>query len=238
MAWSTRQLAELAGTTVKAVRHYHEVGLLEVPERAANGYKQYRVAHLVRLLQIKRLSDLGVPLSQVAALGRADQEPDEAIRVLDAELAATVERLNRVRAELAVILRHRAPMHLPTEFAPLSRNLSETNQALLMVYSTVFSQRTAELFRELVAEPQETDEEFDGLPPDADDATVNRLAERMAPVVRRIRDAHPWAVDPTSDSPHGPAVAGNTIAHALVELYNPAQLKVLRRLDQILREMS
>ncbi|WP_344094254.1 MerR family transcriptional regulator, partial [Nocardiopsis composta] len=60
MAWSTRQVAELAGTTVKAVRYYHRIGLLDVPERTANGYKRYEVEHLVRLVQIKRLSDLGV----------------------------------------------------------------------------------------------------------------------------------------------------------------------------------
>ena len=33
MAWSTRQLAELAGTSLRAVRHYHDVGLLPEPER-------------------------------------------------------------------------------------------------------------------------------------------------------------------------------------------------------------
>src|SRR5204863_5377681 len=40
MAWSTREIAELAGTSLRAVRHYHEVGLLAEPERRANGYKQ------------------------------------------------------------------------------------------------------------------------------------------------------------------------------------------------------
>ena len=50
MGWSTRELAELAGTTIKAVRHYHEHGLLEEPRRAVNGYKQYGAGHLVRLL--------------------------------------------------------------------------------------------------------------------------------------------------------------------------------------------
>ncbi|WP_399921406.1 MerR family transcriptional regulator [Streptomyces kanamyceticus] len=48
-AWSTGQLAELAGTTTKTVRHYHETGLLDEPERAPNGYKRYGVSHLVRL---------------------------------------------------------------------------------------------------------------------------------------------------------------------------------------------
>jgi DNA-binding transcriptional MerR regulator len=37
MAWSTRQLAELTGTTLRTVRHYHDVGLLEEPKRRANG---------------------------------------------------------------------------------------------------------------------------------------------------------------------------------------------------------
>jgi hypothetical protein len=70
-----------------------------------------------------------VPLSQVAAMGRADDEPDEALRVLDIELGATIERLDRVRAELAVILRHRAPAHLPPGFAPASRELAEDAMA-------------------------------------------------------------------------------------------------------------
>jgi DNA-binding transcriptional MerR regulator len=236
MAWSTRQLAELAGSTVKAVRHYHEIGLLDVPERAANGYKQYKISHLIRLLQIKRLSDLGVPLSQVAAMGRADEEPDEAIRVLDAELAATIERLNRVRAELAVILRHRAPMHVPPGFAPLARNLSDVNRSLLMVYSTVFSEEGMDELRQMIAARDDTDDEFDALPPDADDAAIDRLAERMVPVLRGIHEKHPWSKNPAADSPLGAELAESTLAQAVVEFYNPAQLRVLQRLHVLLEQ--
>ncbi|MEU6717869.1 MerR family transcriptional regulator [Nonomuraea sp. NPDC046802] len=234
MAWSTRQLAELTGSTVKAIRHYHQIGLLDVPERAANGYKQYKISHLLRLLQIKRLRDLGVPLSQVAAMGRADEEPDEVIRVLDAELAATIERLHRVRAELAVILRHRAPMHVPPEFAPISQDLSDTNQSLFMVFSTVFSEEGMEELRRIVSVRDDTGEEFEALPPDADDATVERLAERILPLVRRMRAEHPWSKDPVADSPRGAELAENVMAHAAVELYNPAQLRVLQRLNVLL----
>ena len=50
VAWSTRELAELAGTTVKSVRYYHQLRLLDEPARLTNGYKQYEVRHLVRLL--------------------------------------------------------------------------------------------------------------------------------------------------------------------------------------------
>ncbi|PSK89437.1 DNA-binding transcriptional MerR regulator [Murinocardiopsis flavida] len=236
MAWSTQQLADLAGTTVKSVRYYHQVGLLDMPERAANGYKQYEVAHLIRLLQIKRLSDLGVPLSEVAAMGRADDEPDEAIRVLDAELEATVDRINRVRAELAVILRHRAPAYVPPEFAPVSRDLTDRQRSLLMVYSTVLSEKSVGEFRELLSEPDDTEAEFEALPADADDAAIDHLAARMLPVLRTAREANPWSKDPAADAPRGAKHAEQTMAEAVVQLYNPAQLRVLKRLNTLLTE--
>jgi DNA-binding transcriptional MerR regulator len=236
MAWSTQQLADLADTTVKAVRYYHKIGLLDVPERTANGYKQYEVSHLIRLLQIKRLSDLGVPLSEVAAMERADEESDEAIRVLDAELKATIARLNRVRAELAVILRHRAPAYVPPAFAPISRDLSDRQRSLLMVYSAVLSEKSIAEFRELLSEPDGTDEEFEALPPDADAAAIDGLAVRMLPVVLRAREKHPWSSDPAADAPRGAKQAEQTMAEAMVQLYNPAQLCVLKRLNALLLE--
>lgn len=234
MPWSTRQLAELANTTVKAVRHYHEIGLLDVPERTANGYKQYGVSHLIRLVQIKRLSDLGLPLARIAALGRADEEPDEAIRVLDAELEATIDRLTRIRAELALILRHRAPPEVPSDFASLSRDFSDTQRSLLTVFSTVFSEEDMAEFRQMLAEPDDTQAEFEGLPADADDATVERLAERMVPVVRAGRERHPRMVDLAARSPLGSEPAVSAMAHAVAELYNPAQIRTLQRVNEVL----
>ncbi|WP_031464897.1 MerR family transcriptional regulator [Sciscionella sediminilitoris] len=230
MAWSTRQLAELAGTTVKAVRHYHRIGLLEEPERASNGYKRYGVAHLVRLVQIKRLGELGVPLAQIAAMERADEEPDEAIRVLDAELEATIGRLTRIRAELAVILRHRAPLGVPPGFETIARDFSTTQRALLTAYSTVFSEEDMAEFREMVAAREETDDEFDRLPSEAGDAVIERLAERLAPVVRRSREEHPRFADTSGYSPQ----TISTMAHAVAELSNPAQIRVLHRVNELL----
>ncbi|WP_224391194.1 MerR family transcriptional regulator [Pseudonocardia sp. ICBG1293] len=54
--WSPSRLAELAGTSRRAVRHYHELGLLPEPERRSNGYQYYGVDHLVRLIRIRRLT--------------------------------------------------------------------------------------------------------------------------------------------------------------------------------------
>ena len=105
MAWSTREIAELAGTSLRAVRHYHEVGLLPEPERRANGYKQYGVSHLVRLLRITRLTDLGFSLSQIAAMGddpaRIVPEAADLLYHLLVLLADAGLTLDDVRAELA-----------------------------------------------------------------------------------------------------------------------------------------
>ncbi|WDV32001.1 MerR family transcriptional regulator [Streptomyces sp. AD16] len=126
MAWSTREMAELAGVSLRAVRHYHDIGLIEEPERRSNGYKQYGVSHLVRLLRIKRLTALGFSLSQIADM---DDDPDSGpdprdLRALDAELAATIERLQHARAEVGALLRGRAASDLPSASPPWTRQPS------------------------------------------------------------------------------------------------------------------
>uniref|UniRef100_UPI000DF7F874 MerR family transcriptional regulator n=1 Tax=Desertihabitans aurantiacus TaxID=2282477 RepID=UPI000DF7F874 len=205
MAWSTRQLAELAGTTVNTVRHYHSVGLLQLPGRASNGYKQYGVPHLLRLLQIRRLVELGLSLDQVAALDRDDRDPEAELDALDAELAASVERMTRAREELAQLRRHRAPADTPTGFAPVAEDLSATQRSLLKVYASVFDAPALQEFGRAIATPDPAEQELERLPVDADEATVDALAARLVAVVRRTRAQHPGLDDPLAGSTHGAA---------------------------------
>ncbi|MCM4078157.1 helix-turn-helix domain-containing protein [Paractinoplanes hotanensis] len=109
MAWSTRELAELAGTTVNTIRHYHRLGLLEEPERRQNGYKQYGARDLVNLLRIRRLVEVGVSLSRIGVVGSGGALAPEVLREVDAGLAAQAERLRRARSEIAAILRDGVP---------------------------------------------------------------------------------------------------------------------------------
>ncbi|WP_250009040.1 MerR family transcriptional regulator [Actinoplanes sp. M2I2] len=109
MAWSTRELAELAGTTVNTIRHYHRIGLLAEPTRRYNGYKQYGMSDLVRLLRIRRLSELGVPLDRIREICEDGGAAPDVLRQVDADLASEIERLTRARTDIATILRTRAP---------------------------------------------------------------------------------------------------------------------------------
>jgi DNA-binding transcriptional MerR regulator len=236
VAWSTREIAELAGTSLRAVRHYHEVGLLEEPERRSNGYKQYGVRHLVRVLRIKRLTDLGFSLAQISAMGDTDDHPEEALRTLDAELGATIERLQRARVELATILQESTPTDLPPEFAGTANlEMSETDRSMTVVMSRVLGPDRMRAYADMLRNqpPDPVDGAFEELPDDADEATRQDIAERMLPFVRAIYEQHPGLGEPDTGAPHHPRFVEQTVGRAMKDLYNDAQIDVLVRVHTL-----
>lgn len=113
MPWSTREIAELAGTTVNTVRHYHRIGLLDEPERRYNGYKQYEVWDLVTLLRIRRLAGLGLPLSQIVQVSEGAGSAPDTLRELHAELQRSIERMRKAQDEIAAMLGDHVPAEPP-----------------------------------------------------------------------------------------------------------------------------
>ena len=83
------QLAAYAGVTVRAVRHYHQVGLLPEPERDALGLSDATAPlAVVELTKIRTLADAGVPLSQVGELLEADEATfADAVKEIDRSAA-------------------------------------------------------------------------------------------------------------------------------------------------------
>lgn len=235
MGWSTRELAELAGTTIKAVRHYHEHGLLEEPDRAANGYKQYGAGHLVRLLQVRRLRELGLSLSQIAAMG-ADpgEDASETLRSLDDEIAERIARLQAVRADLAVLMERPGPLDVPNGFAAVAAGLPEPDRAMLMVYSRLLTEEQMGDVRGIVDREYAGGDDFDALPADADEGSIRRVVEQMAPQIIALRAEHDWMREPETAG----ASTGAALAQALIELYNPAQVRSLHRAGVLADELQ
>jgi DNA-binding transcriptional MerR regulator len=96
------QLAAYAGVTVRAVRHYHKIGLLAEPERDRSGYRTYGAPVVVRLIRIRTLADAGVPLARVQEL--LDASPAEfadGVQDIDKGLRAEIRRLQGTRKRLA-----------------------------------------------------------------------------------------------------------------------------------------
>ena len=108
-----KDLAERAGVSVKAVRYYESRGLI-VPERAANGYREYDDADVLVVREIRALLSLGltadetVPFVECLRAGndRADVCPAslDAYRLRIAEIDRRIEELSRLRGELSGLL--------------------------------------------------------------------------------------------------------------------------------------
>lgn len=129
------EMAELAGVSVRTVRYYHQVGALPEPPRRSNGYRDYSVDHLVRVLRIHQLTSSGLPLATAGELA-ADPAPhaaeevlEEADRLLESQIAVLTER----RARLAEA---RAGGHvgLSREAAALTVENADMPPAILLAH--------------------------------------------------------------------------------------------------------
>ncbi|MFI7233500.1 MerR family transcriptional regulator [Nonomuraea angiospora] len=96
------QLADYAGVTTKAIRHYHERGLLPEPDRDSSGYRRYTAKDAIDLVKIRTLANAGVPLARIKDV--LDAGPDAltaAIAEIDHNLQDRIEQLRRTRDQLA-----------------------------------------------------------------------------------------------------------------------------------------
>lgn len=66
------ELAARTGLTVRTLRHYESIGLLEPVERTESGYRRYRSEDAQRLYAIVALRELGLSLAEVRAALEAD----------------------------------------------------------------------------------------------------------------------------------------------------------------------
>lgn len=94
------EVATAAGTTPRAVRHYHRLGLLPEPVRPDNGYRDYGLAELARLMRIRWLADNGLPLGAVAAVFATEHGISD-IDDLRADLAALHDEISQRVAQLS-----------------------------------------------------------------------------------------------------------------------------------------
>ncbi len=75
--------AAFVGTTPRAIRHYHEIGLLPEPERGGDNRRRYGYEDMIRLLWIRKMADAGIGLDDIrdafAETPSADADDDHGI---------------------------------------------------------------------------------------------------------------------------------------------------------------
>ena len=96
-ATGVRELARLAGVSVRTLHHYDQIGLLTPSTRTAAGYRQYGADDLMRLQQILFFKELDVPLGEIRAiLNDPDFNQVEALENHRRLLQLRAERLLRL----------------------------------------------------------------------------------------------------------------------------------------------
>ncbi|OAV62940.1 helix-turn-helix domain-containing protein [Enteractinococcus helveticum] len=70
----SQELADLADTTTRALRHYHKIGLLPEVPRDQNGYRRYSARDLIRVLRIRQLAMSGMPLRKIGDVLEQDTQ--------------------------------------------------------------------------------------------------------------------------------------------------------------------
>ncbi len=127
------QLAAYAGVTVRAVRHYHHIGLMAEPARDHSGYRAYDASDVVRLIRIRTLAEAGVPLVRVQQLLNATPEEfGEAVAQIDAELRAKIRELQDHSRRIARLAAGDT-LAVPSEVVPYLDKLRASGASQAMV---------------------------------------------------------------------------------------------------------
>jgi MerR family transcriptional regulator, thiopeptide resistance regulator len=99
MGYSVGQVAGFAGTTVRTLHHYDEIGLLRPGGRNHAGHRRYEDADLDRLQQILFYRELGFPLDEIAVLlDDPATDPVEHLRHRHTVLTGRITQLQRMAA--------------------------------------------------------------------------------------------------------------------------------------------
>jgi MerR family transcriptional regulator, thiopeptide resistance regulator len=93
--WPIHEIARLAGTTSRTLRHYGQLGLLEPSRVGANGYRYYDAAALTRLQRILLLRELGLGLPAIAEVLAGEADDAAALHTHLAWLRQEKRRLDR-----------------------------------------------------------------------------------------------------------------------------------------------
>jgi DNA-binding transcriptional MerR regulator len=103
------QVSHITGVSAKAIRYYESAGLLPKPSRGENHYRRFGLGDVNRLVLLRHMRVLGVPLSAAKSLlretadGRCSDVQRELLALMDERLAALdreMDELRRLRASV------------------------------------------------------------------------------------------------------------------------------------------
>ncbi len=134
MSWSITDVARMSGVSSRTLRHYDAIGLVRPAYLAANGYRWYERAQLLRLQRVLLMRELGLGLSAIGQVLEGDLDQVSALRGHREHLVAEARRLE-------------------TMIGTVSRTIEQLEGSWIMTAEEMFDgfeQRQAQLEEELV----------------------------------------------------------------------------------------
>jgi len=98
--WGIADIARLAGTTSRTLRHYDDVGLVKPSRIGGNGYRYYDADALVRLQRVLLLRELGLGIPAIGEVLAGQRDDAAALRTHLDWLSHEQERIARQRASV------------------------------------------------------------------------------------------------------------------------------------------
>lgn len=104
------EVARRCGLSVKTVRYYEDIGVLDAPRRTTSGYRDYDATVLDRLAFVRSAQTVGLTLGEIREIiaFRARGETPcahvaDLIAERSADLTGRIAELERIKAELAAL---------------------------------------------------------------------------------------------------------------------------------------
>ncbi|MEV0373749.1 MerR family transcriptional regulator [Streptomyces sp. NPDC050636] len=102
--------AVFAGTTPRAIRHYHDIGLLPEAEQGGDGHSRYGYDDMIRLLWIRKMAEAEMALDDIrdvfhpatgndSGIEETSSQPEDALAAEEAALHRRRTAVQRMRAE-------------------------------------------------------------------------------------------------------------------------------------------
>lgn len=150
------EVARLVGVSTKTIRYYHEIDLLDEPERTESGYRLYNAQHLLRLRRIRHLRALGLSLERIREI--LAQSPDEHESTLRAALHSLVEEISAQMLEL-----EERRSFLQKLLASGSKDLAAPDKNAYLFYAPGIKEQLAPYLTQLSAESWAWAERIDAM---------------------------------------------------------------------------
>lgn len=98
---TVRELARIAGVSIRTLHHYDSIDLLKPGRRTVSGYRFYGPAELLRLQQILFFRELDIPLADIARI--LDEPGFDPTRALHGHRKVLEEKLGRLHRLLKTL---------------------------------------------------------------------------------------------------------------------------------------